>query len=62
MTGHLKRELAVTSLVEQLAGCGLLYWQATEYERARREPQILIRLLTFQADAGNGLRAPKFLF
>lgn len=61
MTGYLKRELAVASFVEQLAGCGLFDRQSAEHERARRKPQILIRLLTFQTDAGDGLSAPKFL-
>jgi len=62
MAGHLKRELAVAPLVEQLAWPGLFDRQSAEHEWARRKPQILIRLLTFQADAGDGLRAPKFLF
>ena len=62
MTGHLKRELAVAPLGGQLAGGGLLDRQSTEHEWARRKPQILIRLLTFQTDAGDGVSPPKFLF
>ena len=62
MAGHLKRELAIASFVEQLARCGLLDRQSAEHERTRRKPEILIRLLTFQTDACDGLRAPKFLF
>ena len=62
MAGHLKRELAVARFVEQLAGSGFLDRQSAEHERARRESEILIRLLTFQAHTGNGLRAPKSLF
>ena len=62
MASHLKRELAIASLVEQLARRGLLDRQSAEHERTRREAEILIRLLAFQTDACNGLRAPKFLF
>jgi hypothetical protein len=62
MAGYLKRELAVASFVEQLARCGLFDRQSAKHEWAGRKPQILIRLLTFQTDAGNGLSAPKFLF
>jgi hypothetical protein len=62
VAGHLKRELAVAPFVEQLAGGGLLDRKSAEHEWARRKPQILIRLLTFQTDAGDGVSAPKFLF
>jgi hypothetical protein len=58
----LKRELAIASFVEQLAHRGLLDRQSAEHERTRRKTEILIRLLAFQADACNGLSAPKFLF
>ena len=62
MAGYLKRELAVAPFVEQLAGGGLLDRQPAEHEWTRGKPQVLIRLLTFQTDAGNGVCAPKFLF
>ena len=62
MASNLKRELAVAPLVEQLAGRGFFDRQSAENERARRKPQTLIRVLTFQSDAGDGLRPPKFLF
>ena len=62
MTGHLKRELAVASLVEQLAGGWLFDRQSAEHEGTRSKPQVLIRLLTFQTDACDCLSAPKFLF
>ena len=60
--GYLKRELAVASFVEQLAGCWLLDRQSAEHERARRKPQILICLLAFHTNAGDGIGSPKFLF
>ena len=62
MAGYLKRELAIASFVEQPAGYGLFDRQSAEHERARCKPQILIGLLTFQTDAGDGLLTPKFLF
>ena len=62
MAGHLKRELAVAPLMKQLAGRGLFDRQSAENKRAGCKPQILIRLLTFQADTGDGLRAPELLF
>jgi hypothetical protein len=62
MAGHLKGELPVAPLVEQLAVRRLFDRQSAENKRAGCKPQILIRLLTFQADAGDGLRAPKLLF
>src|SRR5258707_15850262 len=62
MAGHLKRELAVAPFVEQLAGGGLLDRQSAEHERARRKPQILICLLAFHTNAGDGIGSPKFLF
>ena len=62
MACHLKRELAIASLMEKLAGSGLLDRQSAEHEWSGRKPQVLIRLLTFQTDAGDGLCAPKFLF
>jgi hypothetical protein len=48
--------------VEQLARRGLLDRQSAEHERTRRKTEILIRLLTFQTDACDGLSAPQFLF
>jgi hypothetical protein len=62
VSSHLKGELAVASLVEQLAGGWLLDRQSAEHERTRRKTEILIRLPAFQTDAGDGLGAPKFLF
>ena len=62
MASHLKRKLAIASFVEQLARRGLFDWQSAEHERTRCETEILIRLLSFQTDACDGLRAPKFLF
>jgi len=62
MASHLKRELAVAPFVEQLADGRLLDRQSAEHEWAGRKPQILIRLLTFQTDAGDGVSPPKFLF
>jgi hypothetical protein len=62
MARHLKRELAVAPLVEQLAGRGLFNRQSAEHERSRRKPEGLIRLLPFQTDAGDGVSPPKFLF
>ena len=62
MACHLKRELAIASLMEKLAGGGLLDRKSAEHEWTRRKPKVLIRLLSFQTDAGDGLSAPKFLF
>ena len=52
----------VAPLMEQLGGSGLFDRQSAEHEWARGKPQVLVRLLAFQTDACNGLRAPKFLF
>jgi len=62
MAGYLKRELAVTSFMEQLAGSWLLDRESAEHEWAGGKPQILIGFLTFQTDAGDGVSPPKFLF
>src|ERR1700759_2184122 len=61
MAGYLKRELAVAPLMKELAMRGLFNRKSAEHEWAGRKPQILIRLLTFQPDAGDGFGAPKFL-
>jgi hypothetical protein len=62
MAGHLKRELAVAPLVQQLPGRGLFDRQSAGHKRPGRKPRILIRLLTFQTHTGDRLRPPKFLF
>jgi hypothetical protein len=61
MTGHLQRELTIAPFVKQLSGCGLFDRQSAQDERARSEPEILVRILTTEADAGDGIRASKFL-
>jgi hypothetical protein len=62
VAGHLKRELAIPSLVEQLSVRGLFYRQPTAHERSRQKSEILLRLLPLQTNARDGLRSPEFLF
>ena len=54
VAGHLKQELAVAPLIEELPGGWFLDWQPAEHERRGSESEILVRLLALQADAGNG--------
>ena len=55
-------KMSISPFVQQLPRLRAFYGQSAEDEWARRKPQILIRLLTFQTDAGDGVSPPKFLF
>lgn len=61
VAGHLKQELAVAPLIEELPGGWFLDWQPAEHERRGSESEILVRLLALQADAGNGPGSPELL-
>jgi hypothetical protein len=59
MPSDLKKKLAVPPLMEKLPGCGPLYREPTEHERARGEAKVLVRFLALQTNAGNRLGPAK---
>lgn len=61
MAGHLKQELAIAPLMQELPGGWLFDRQPAEHERPGSESEILVCLLALQADAGNGLGPPELL-
>jgi hypothetical protein len=59
VSSDLQQKLTVPALVQELARLRLLHGQPAEHERTGCEPQVLIRLLTFQSNAGDRLSATK---
>ena len=62
MPGYLKQKMSISPFVEELASVRSLYGESAQYEGTGGKPEILISLLTFQADTGDRVRTPEFLF
>jgi hypothetical protein len=62
MAGHLKKKLPVPALMQELARQRPLYREPAENEWTRSEPEILVRFLPLQTNAGNRLGLAKTLF
>jgi hypothetical protein len=53
MASHLKKELSISALMQELTRSRSLYRQPAENEWTRSEPEILVRFLSLQTNAGN---------
>jgi hypothetical protein len=61
MPRDLEQKVSVSPLVKDLPRARPLHGEAAENKRARGEAQILIRLLPFQANTGDGVGAAELL-
>ena len=58
MACDLKKEMPVPAIMEQLSRRRPLYGQSAQDERSGCEPEILIRVLSLHADAGDCIGEP----
>lgn len=62
MAGDLENEIAVSPLVQHLAGRRLAHGQATQDERSRAKSHVLLSFLALQAHHTTALRLPQLVF